>query len=90
MVGQALIAVKSTAIGRESASEIVGPLPKTRVHRIMQRHEFHPYTLYKIFVFGTMTNKRTIISRIITLLHVSTLSCHPQGAFNQYFSKLHK
>jgi hypothetical protein len=25
-----------------------------------------------------MTNKCTIISQIITLLHVSTLSCHPQ------------
>jgi len=29
-----------------------------------------------------MTNKRTIISQIITSLHVSTLSCHPQGACN--------
>jgi len=27
---------------------------------------------------GTMTNKCTFISQIITLLHVSTLSCHPQ------------
>jgi len=27
--------------------------------------------------------KRTIISHIITLLHVSTLSCHPQGTCNQ-------
>jgi len=30
-----------------------------------------------------MNNKFTIISRIITLLHISTLSCHPQGACNQ-------
>jgi hypothetical protein len=29
--------------------------------------------------FCTMTNKCTIISQIITLLHVPTLSCHPQG-----------
>jgi len=29
-----------------------------------------------------MTNKYTIISQIITLLHVSTLWCHPQGACN--------
>jgi len=36
-----------------------------------------------------MTNKCTIISQIITLLHVSTLSCHPQGACNQYLAKLH-
>jgi len=28
-----------------------------------------------------MTNKCTIISQIMTLLHVSTLSCHPR---NQY------
>jgi len=34
------------------------------------------------FLFCTMTNKRTIISQIITLLHVSTLSCHPQGDGN--------
>jgi len=33
-----------------------------------------------------MTNKRTIISQIITLLHVSTLSCHPQGACNEYLN----
>jgi len=41
------------------------------------------------FLFRTMTNKCTIISQIITLLHVSTLSCHPQGACNQYLAKLH-
>jgi len=35
-----------------------------------------------------MTNKRTIISQIITLLHVSTLSFHPQGDCNQYLAKL--
>jgi len=37
-----------------------------------------------------MTNKCTIISQIITLLHVSTLSCRPQGFCNQYLAKLHK
>jgi len=37
-----------------------------------------------------MTNKCTIISQIITLLHVSTLTCHPQGARNQHLAKLHK
>jgi len=37
-----------------------------------------------------MTNKCTIISQIITLLHVSTLLCHPQGAYNQYLVKLHR
>jgi len=37
-----------------------------------------------------MTNKCTIISQIITLLHVSTLSCHPQAACNQYLAKSHQ
>ena len=41
-------------------------------------------------IFCTLTNKCTIISQIITLLHVSTLSCHPQTACNQYLVKLHK
>ena len=40
--------------------------------------------------FCTMTNKFTIISQIITLLYVSTLSCHPQTACNQYLAKLHQ
>jgi len=43
-----------------------------------------------LLLFCTVTNKYTIISPIITLLHVSTLSCHPQGACNQYLAKLHK
>jgi hypothetical protein len=42
------------------------------------------------FLFCTMTNKCTILSEIITLLHVSTLSYHPQGTCNQYLAKLHK
>jgi hypothetical protein len=33
-----------------------------------------------ILLFCTVTNKCIIISQIITFLHVSTLSCHPQGA----------
>jgi len=31
-------------------------------------------------LFCTMTKKCTIISQIITLLHVSTLPCHPEAA----------
>jgi len=31
-----------------------------------------------LLLFCTITNKCTIISQIITLLHVSTLLCHPQ------------
>jgi len=41
-------------------------------------------------LFCTITYKCTIISQIITLLHVSSLLCHPQGACNQYLAKLHK
>jgi len=36
-----------------------------------------------------VTNKCTIISQIITPLHVWTLSRHPQGACNKYLAKLH-
>jgi hypothetical protein len=32
----------------------------------------------------------TITSQIITPLHVSTLSCHPQTACNEYLAKLHQ
>jgi len=35
-------------------------------------------------VFCIVTNKCTVISQFITLLHVSTLSCYPKGACNQY------
>ena len=37
-----------------------------------------------------MTNECTIISQITTLIHISTHSYHPQGAYNQYLAKLHK
>jgi hypothetical protein len=45
---------------------------------------------FLFFLFCSMTNKCTIISQIITLLRVSTLSCHPQGDCNQHLAKLHK
>jgi len=50
---------------------------------------FNTYTV-NLLLFRTLTNKCTIISQIITLLHVSTLLCHPQAACNQYLAKLHK
>jgi len=43
-----------------------------------------------ILLFCIITNQCTIISQIIIfLLHVSTLSCHPQGACKQYLAKSH-
>jgi hypothetical protein len=36
-----------------------------------------------ILLFCTMAKKCTYISQIITLLHVLTISCNPQGACNQ-------
>jgi hypothetical protein len=42
------------------------------------------------FLFCTMTNKSTVISQIITLLHVLALSRYPQTACYQYLAKLHK
>jgi hypothetical protein len=53
------------------------------------KYYFNTCTM-RLLLFCTMTNKYTIISQIITLLHVSTLSCHLQGACNQYLAKLHK
>ena len=41
------------------------------------------------FPIFTVTNKYTIISHIIKLLHVSTLLCHPQGTCNQYLANDH-
>ena len=43
-----------------------------------------------LLLFCAMTNKCTIISQNITLLHVSTLSCHLQGVCDQCLAKLHK
>ena len=40
-------------------------------------------TRRRYYLFRTMTNKCTIISQNITLLHVSTASCHLQGVCNQ-------
>ena len=40
--------------------------------------------------YTSISNKCTIIPQIITLLQVSTLSCHPQWACNQCLAKLHK
>ena len=49
---------------------------------------FRTNMLTLFFLFCTITNKCTIISQIIIHLHVSTLSCHFQGACNQYLAKL--
>jgi len=57
---------------------------------IKTRFDYFNTCTAQILLFFTMTNKCTIISQIITLLHVSTLSCHPRGACNQYLAKLHK
>jgi len=43
-----------------------------------------------LLLFCTMTNKCTNFSQVITLIDVSTLSCHPQRACNQYLAKLRK
>ena len=42
-----------------------------------------------LLLFCIVTNKCTIISEIITPLHVSTILCHPQGACNQFLAQLH-
>jgi len=42
------------------------------------------------FYFALWPTNAQLFPQIITLLHVSTLSCHPQTACNQYLAKLHK
>jgi hypothetical protein len=44
----------------------------------------------RLLLFCTMANKCTIISQNITLLRISTLTCHPQEARDQCLAKLHK
>ena len=63
----------------------------TRTPEILSRENwrFFSYTSgYGILYYDQQMH--TIISQIITLLHVSTLSGHPQTACNQYLAKLHK
>ena len=49
------------------------------------------YRAYTFFILYSDQQMHTIIPQIITLLlHVSTLSCHPQGSCNCYLSNLHK
>jgi hypothetical protein len=43
-----------------------------------------------VIILQSDQQMHTIISQIITLLHVSTLSCHPQTACKQYLAKLHQ
>ena len=62
----------------------------THKHTHIHTHTHTHKLTYIRYYFCMMTNKCTIISHNITLLHVSTLSCHPQGVFNQCLARLHK
>jgi len=55
---------------------------------LMEQNKIYIWIFF-IFLFCTMTNKSTITSQIITLLHASALSCYPQGACVQYLAKLY-
>jgi hypothetical protein len=72
--------------------ELIYSLNKRTLHLyiINNFYKFFFICTMHLLLFCTMTNKCTIISQIITLLHVSTLSCHPQGVCNEYLAKLHK
>ena len=65
-------------------------LPSIKYAVMQHSYRYLKTYIVHLWLFCTMTNKCTIISQIITLLHVSTLSCHPQVACNQYLAKLHK
>jgi hypothetical protein len=76
--------LKITSIGRDMLKENVSePFFYFNVF-----FNFKTCTVH-ILLFCAMTSKCTIISQIITLLHVLTLSCHPQGAcakLRKYFN----
>jgi len=66
---------------------------KTLWHfEIKERHGhcFNTCTVQLLLLCTMDQETHTIISQIITLLHVSTLSCHPQAVCNQYLAKLHQ
>jgi hypothetical protein len=67
-------------------------MPHISYHHSFEKRKkiFLWVTSPRCFLFCTMTNKYTVSLQIITLLHVSTLSCHPHGACNQYIAKLHE
>ena len=65
--------------------------PQTACNQYLANlHQYFNTCTVQLLLFCTMTNKCTIISQMITLLRVSTLSCHPQTACNQYLAKLHQ
>jgi len=68
-------------------SRIRRELDSTGLLHSSQFFYFNPCTVH-LSLFCTLSNKCTIISQIITFLHVSTSSYHPQGACNQYLAKL--
>ena len=51
---------------------------------ILRQPVINNYIVHLLSFFSINQQMHTIISQIITLLHVSTLSCHPQTACNQY------
>jgi len=81
-------------------TELPGPHPPThpptQTHTHTHAHtRAHTHThIYKLTYIWhyccKVTNKCTIISQNITILHVPTLLCHPQGAFNEHLVTLHK
>jgi len=65
--------------------------PQTACNQYLAKlHQYFNTCTVHLLLFCTVTNKCTFISQIITLLHVSTLSCHPQTACNQYLARLHQ
>ena len=65
--------------------------PQTACNQYLAKlHQYFNTCTVHLLLFCTVTNKCTVISQIITLLHVSTVSCRPQTACNQYLAKLHQ
>jgi len=63
-------------------------IPRIKFHQIPIARGKRPKGFFLIFFILYYDQQCTIISQIITLLHVSTLSCYPQGSCNQCLAKL--
>ena len=71
---------------RPSSSEHVYKCVQLRATCFSYKNTAFPVYFFFILYYD---QQNTNISQIITHLRVSTLSCHPQGACNQYLARLH-
>jgi hypothetical protein len=60
------------------------------IHKIIRTDYFNTLYHASFIILYSDQQMHTITSQIVTLLHVSTLSCHPQTACKQCLATLHR